>query len=315
MLRKSFLIFALLAECCFASTQGLTSVPILSEFGVKLGANLSDYSVVQELEKDPWSTSRSYIIDVEGVHPFTINVGTTLTGKIYWISASKKVEDCKAEFPVFKADLEAKYEVALPDRDLKILSKPNEQVYRKISGYCSGNELHVRATDVHIKKMVNSQNSQSYKDFKDSLPVCVNGYLRPISWGWMTSAYGERTDPFSGKLAWHDEIDFGGKLNQFVYASDSGVVLSTSFDEKGYGNRVEIRHSNGDITTYSQLNSFLVVAGDSVKKGQPIARLGSTGRSTGPHVGFGLKRSGKFIDPKPHMVVKDTCRPVYLEHN
>jgi len=312
--RIIFSLISLTSISVDAKEYGLSKIPIESEFGITLGNTLASDLVAMEKEKKHWVTSRSYLLKPSPDHSYTVRVGTTDSNKIYWISATKEVENCKSEFQAIRESFETKYEVNKPPRDFIISNVPIDKPVRQISGICAGQSVTIRVNDKVVGSRIKKINNVAYKAFKQSLPVCVNVYLRPINWGWASSMYGKRTDPFTGKPAWHDEIDFAGKLDQLVYASDSGVVLSTSFD-KGYGNRVEIEHSNGDVTTYSQLNSFLVHIGALVEKGQPIAKLGSTGRSTGPHVGFGLKRSGKFIDPMPYMVKKDTCRPVYKDLN
>lgn len=314
ILRNSFLVLALFAEYSFALQPIIANVRIESEFGVTLGDNINKYSISRTLKKEPWAISNSYILDLDNDYPYTITVSTNYSGEIYRIHAGHESANCEVISPKIQTNLETKYEVIIPDNYFKITSQPNKNEHRIISGFCTGKTLSYKVVDMFVSDKVSNQNSESQRSYNANLPECALGYLRPIDWGWMSSKYGKRTDPFSGKPAWHDEIDFTAKLDQLVYASDSGVILSTSFDH-GYGNRVEILHSNGDITTYSQLNSFLVGVGESVVKGQPIARLGSTGRSTGPHVGFGLKRNGRFINPKPYMVEIEKCRPKYLELN
>jgi murein DD-endopeptidase MepM/ murein hydrolase activator NlpD len=315
ILRKSFLLLALFAEYSYALQAIITDIRIESEFGVTLGDNINKYSISREIEKkEPWTITNSYILDFDGELPYTISVGTNVSGQIYAISVIHESANCDDIAPKIKANLEKKYEVVILDDYFKITSQPDQNEHREISGFCSGKTLSYHVRDKLLREKARNLNSESERSYKASLPECGMGYLRPIHWGWMSSAYGKRTDPFSGKPAWHDGIDFAAKLDQLVYASDNGVILSTSFDQ-GYGNRVEILHGNGDITTYSHLNSFLIGVGESVVKGQPIAKLGSTGKSTGPHVGFGLKRNGEFIDPQPYMVDIEKCRPKYLELN
>ena len=108
---------------------------------------------------------------------------------------------------------------------------------------------------------------------------------RPIGKGWISSYYGKRTDPFSGKLEMHKGMDFAGKKGSDVLAVASGVV-TWSGERYGYGNLVEINHGNGYVTRYGHNAEILVKIGDSVERGQTISKMGSTGRSTGPHVHF-----------------------------
>jgi murein DD-endopeptidase MepM/ murein hydrolase activator NlpD len=120
---------------------------------------------------------------------------------------------------------------------------------------------------------------------------------RPISKGWISSYFGKRTDPFTGKLEMHKGMDFASKLGTDVNAVASGVVTWAG-ERYGYGNLVEINHGNGYSTRYGHNAEVLVKVGDSVEKGQLIAHMGSTGRSTGPHVHFEVLLNDVQIDPK-----------------
>jgi murein DD-endopeptidase MepM/ murein hydrolase activator NlpD len=123
---------------------------------------------------------------------------------------------------------------------------------------------------------------------------------RPIKWGWMSSAYGFRTDPFSGKRAWHAGVDFAGKEDSDIVAVASGVV-TWSGTRYGYGNLVEVNHGNGYTTRYAHCKTLLASVGDIIEKGQVLATMGSTGRSTGPHVHYEVRRQGKTVNPKKYI--------------
>lgn len=123
---------------------------------------------------------------------------------------------------------------------------------------------------------------------------------RPINRGWMSSRYGYRNDPFSGKLAWHDGVDFAGKDGSNIIAVASGVVTWAG-PRYGYGELVEINHGNGYVTRYAHCKEILVEVGDVVKKTDIIALMGSTGRSTGPHVHFEVLLNGKSVDPAKYI--------------
>jgi murein DD-endopeptidase MepM/ murein hydrolase activator NlpD len=120
---------------------------------------------------------------------------------------------------------------------------------------------------------------------------------RPIKHGWLSSHFGWRIDPFTGKRAWHPGIDFAGKMGSNIIAVASGVVTWASA-RSGYGNMVEIAHGNGLSTRYGHARKLLVKVGDVVKKGQIIAKMGSTGRSTGPHVHFEVLRNEVEVNPE-----------------
>lgn len=119
---------------------------------------------------------------------------------------------------------------------------------------------------------------------------------RPVLQGWISSHFGYRTDPFTGRNAYHRGIDFAGPAGSQVVAVASGVV-TYSKDRFGYGRTVEINHGNGYVTRYAHNEKALVQVGDTVQKGQPIALMGSTGRSTGPHLHFEVLKQGRAVDP------------------
>ncbi len=119
---------------------------------------------------------------------------------------------------------------------------------------------------------------------------------RPVGSGWISSYFGKRTDPFTGKLANHTGLDFAGKLGAEVVSVADGVV-TWSADRYGYGIMVEINHGNGYSTRYAHNSENLVVVGDEVKKGQAVALMGETGRATGPNLHFEVLKSGHRVNP------------------
>lgn len=126
---------------------------------------------------------------------------------------------------------------------------------------------------------------------------------RPIKRGWLSSYFGVRKDPFTGMPATHKGLDFAGEEGAAVVATGSGVV--TWADSRfGYGNLVEIDHGDGIITRYGHNKALVVNVGDIVTKGQQIGLMGSTGRSTGPHVHYEVIQKGKQIDPLPYVYRK-----------
>ncbi len=122
----------------------------------------------------------------------------------------------------------------------------------------------------------------------------------PLKRGWMSSGYGRRIDPITGKLAWHAGMDFAGSAGSEVLALASGVVMFAGY-RRGYGEMIEIHHGEGLATRYAHHESLLVDTGDIVRTGQSIALVGSTGRSTGPHVHFEVLNDGRPIDPTPYI--------------
>ena len=123
---------------------------------------------------------------------------------------------------------------------------------------------------------------------------------RPIKKGWMSSRFGHRTDPFNGRRAWHNGVDFAGKRGSDIVAVAAGVV-TWSGDRNGYGQMVELDHGEGYATRYAHNSKNLVKVGDIVKKGDVIAQMGSSGRSTGPHVHFEVYKNGRAVDPASYI--------------
>jgi len=119
---------------------------------------------------------------------------------------------------------------------------------------------------------------------------------RPVVKGWISSYYGPRTDPFTGRNAFHRGVDFAGPAGSEVVAVASGVVTFAK-ERFGYGTTVEINHGGGYVTRYGHNQKVLVAVGDTVQKGQSIALIGSTGRSTGPHLHFEVLKQGRAVDP------------------
>src|ERR1700691_514746 len=127
-----------------------------------------------------------------------------------------------------------------------------------------------------------------------SLEIKPSG--RPVREGYISSYFGERMDPFNGEDAFHKGVDFASAAGTDVLAVASGIVTWAG-PREGYGNLVEINHGNGYVTRYAHAARTLVTVGDEVERGQAIAVVGSTGRSTGPHVHFEVVKDGRQIDP------------------
>lgn len=123
---------------------------------------------------------------------------------------------------------------------------------------------------------------------------------RPIKRGWMSSLYGMRNDPFNGRLTMHKGVDFAGTEGAAVMATGAGVV-SWAGERSGYGLLVEVDHGGGLKTRYGHAKEILVSVGTVVTKGQTIALMGSTGRSTGPHVHYEVLAKERQVNPRKYV--------------
>ena len=122
----------------------------------------------------------------------------------------------------------------------------------------------------------------------------------PAVQAYVSSGFGSRSDPFTGQMDFHNGVDFAGRTGTPVLAAADGVVSWVGARE-GYGRLVEINHSNGLVTRYGHTLRALVRNGEVVSKGQVIAMMGSSGRSTGPHVHFEVLQAGLAVDPAPYL--------------
>jgi murein DD-endopeptidase MepM/ murein hydrolase activator NlpD len=119
---------------------------------------------------------------------------------------------------------------------------------------------------------------------------------RPVESGYISSFFGKRPDPFTGETTFHAGLDFAGAPGTQVLAAADGVVSFAGRDS-GYGKMVEVTHGNGYVTRYAHNASLLVQPGQTVRRGDPLALMGSTGRSTGTHMHFEVLRDGRPVNP------------------
>lgn len=148
--------------------------------------------------------------------------------------------------------------------------------------------------DIRYQQMSQLQRIMQHRLGRESFKL--TGIGKPVSQGWVSSFYGHRIDPITGKNAFHRGVDIAGKEGSEIKAVASGIV-SLAQDKGAYGQTIEIKHGDGFVTRYGHNKKLMVKKGDLIKKGDVIALMGSTGRSTGPHVHFEVHKDGKAIDP------------------
>ncbi|HKJ87354.1 MAG TPA: M23 family metallopeptidase, partial [Gammaproteobacteria bacterium] len=170
-------------------------------------------------------------------------------------------------------------DVELEGRDLTELAREIEDLSKRIGNRRDQLEL--------LQGMIDRRNIQKK--------------MRPDGWptvgGWLSSGFGRRIDPFTGRPEFHDGVDIANHRGAKVEAIAPGVVTWAG-PRYGYGNLIEIDNGNGYRTRYGHNEKVLVHVGERVHKGQVIGKVGSTGRSTGPHVHMEVRHDGKAINPR-----------------
>ncbi|MFM9835144.1 MAG: M23 family metallopeptidase [Methylophilaceae bacterium] len=147
--------------------------------------------------------------------------------------------------------------------------------------------------DVYLSKVEAKVLQQSV--LKDMLPNSS-----PINAAYNSSSYGWRIDPFTGTKAFHEGLDFSADTGTVIRAAADGIV-SLAEVSGGYGNLIKIEHGSGLETRYGHASKLFVKAGDRVVKGQKIAEVGNTGRSTGPHLHYEIRLNGNALDPREYL--------------
>ena len=122
----------------------------------------------------------------------------------------------------------------------------------------------------------------------------------PVKRGYISSSYGYRNDPFTGKKTFHKGVDIPAAKGTPIHALAGGVVIYSG-DRNGFGNMVEIDHGNGYSTRYAHISKLIVEAGDRIDQDQVIAEIGSTGRSTGPHLHLEMFKDGRRFNPRKRL--------------
>jgi murein DD-endopeptidase MepM/ murein hydrolase activator NlpD len=165
-----------------------------------------------------------------------------------------------------------------------------ESFYTKVVTYKGANE-----TTEDLRIAIDSAKVQ-YIRYMNQLPD-----LRPLKGIRITAGYGYRRDPFTGSREFHSGMDLGAPSGTPIYSAGSGEVVFASYHRGGFGNLVVISHGNGIKTYYAHCSKIFVKVGDIVGKGDKISAVGSTGRSTGPHLHFEVELNGKTVDPRGYV--------------
>ncbi len=213
---------------------------------------------------------------------------------------NNELEEDKAQMKLTKIEAEKQTVVLTNTRTVyenqkNSLSESEKQLNAQIETYKKQQE--------ELENLIRYTISGSTYELKYSGGVMIWPTLES---SYITSPYGSRLHPIQGIVKNHDGIDIGGKMGDPVYAAADGIVIYSQFNTGGYGNMIMIDHglnSNGVkiVTLYAHGNKLLKNVGDTVKQGDIIMEMGSTGNSTGPHVHFEVRENGTHVDPKNYL--------------
>ncbi len=145
---------------------------------------------------------------------------------------------------------------------------------------------------------------------KDELVSRLDYYLKKASAiplgkplnGRVTSRFGKRRDPLNGRVSFHDGVDIKGRRGAKIYATAEGIITRAGYNG-GYGNYVEVQHRDGYKTAYAHMKNILVKRGQRIHRGDVIGLVGNTGRSTGPHLHYEIRRNNTPLNPAKYMYV------------
>jgi len=215
-----------------------------------------------------------------------------------------QVEQERAEI---EEDKRAEEAAKLQEQEAQAELKEREAEVDKLIAQISEQEDDLEAKEEELKKAANAADAQIKKMEKELAAQIKNvpsesGFLWPLnaSYNTLTSLYGPRIHPVTGKPNNHTGVDIPAPRNTKIYAAKSGVVTTSVYGSGSswsYGNYVVVSHSDGTSTLYAHMNSRAVSQGQTVKQGDVIGYVGTTGRSTGNHLHFEVRVNGNRVDP------------------
>jgi len=172
----------------------------------------------------------------------------------------------------------------------------------------NGDEIISRKAFELAVKYVDDQAHANEASFQEIIKYITDQRAKltavPSGWpvkGWITCGFGSRIDPFTGALSFHQGVDIANDIGTPIKVTADGVVNYADFERGGYGNLVVINHGNGYMTRFGHMMKFVVSPGQHVKKGQIIGYLGTTGRSTAPHVHYEVLLNGVAVSPVKYL--------------
>jgi len=159
------------------------------------------------------------------------------------------------------------------------------------------NNIKILETNIKFEKLVDNSDTKNLKKLTQKI-IYIDNF--PVKTGYITSRYGMRKDPFTGKRTMHRGIDIGARKGTSIYPVGEGKVIFSG-RKAGYGKMIEIAHSDTVVSRYSHLKTSLVKKGQMVKTTDVIAQVGNTGRSTGPHLHLEIAFNGETANPRIYL--------------
>ena len=211
-----------------------------------------------------------------------------------------------AEVEAIKKELEAENErldslKAEVDQQMAVLKEKQAQSQRLIDTIKSDIETFKIALKAQEEAEAAAREEIRRLTQASTSPYTGGQFAWPSTSTYITSPYGTRVHPVTGQLKTHTGLDIGAGMGTNIFAAADGTVIVSGWNSGGYGNYVVIDHGGGVTTLYAHCSSLLVSAGQSVTRGQVIAKCGSTGISTGPHLHFEVLKNGAHTDPYAYL--------------
>jgi len=230
------------------------------------------------------------------------------------------VEQRLAELDRLEAELQEIANIALPGEEYASKAVQATATQEEADGHVGGESLPVTdsalqalldRTSVSLDTLMNDAHELQHRleltgaEAQEKLRLLeITPTLWPTASTRVTSVFGMRRDPFSGKPALHNGIDMAGRSGDPIYAAAEGTVAESAYN-KSRGQYIVIKHASGLKSVYMHLKRRFAEAGSQVKQGQKIGELGSTGRSTGPHLHFEIWKNDTPVDPRPYLNTRE----------
>ncbi len=180
--------------------------------------------------------------------------------------------------------------------------EPEMSIYLEKSLKQQIHRIHWEMEELHMQARIQEQNAYKVEKFFDSQRSLLAS--TPTIWpirGWITSPFGHRVSPFTGTLQMHDGLDICARLGTPIKATAAGVIIYSGWKSQ-YGKTVTIDHGYGYLTRYAHMSKIIAKNGQRIKRGEIIGNVGSTGRSTGPHLHYEVRVNGLPVDPKKYLL-------------